>query len=77
MEESSSLTSNRSGSMTVIETNIERVLHDHLWPEIRLLRNKINELEAQAQELSERESMLVRIAEAAGITEGYTPDPRD
>lgn len=66
-----------SKSMTIQETNIERVLHDHLWPEIRLIQAKKSELQAAIDALSERESKLVRVAEAAGITEGYTSDPRD
>ena len=63
--------------MTVMETNIERVLHDHLWPEIRLLETRINELRVQAVELEERKAMLLRVAEASNINESYVPDPRD
>lgn len=63
--------------MTIQETNIERALQDHLWKEIRLLEEKQAELDKQSLALAEREAMLRRVAEAAGITEGYTPDPRD
>lgn len=52
----------------VIETNIERILEDHLFNEIHALDDKIEELSETITMLLERKNKLFDIARAAGIT---------
>lgn len=56
----------------VIETNIERILEDHLFVEIDKVDSRIGELYEQIGILEARKHKLLRIAEAAGIE----PDSR-
>lgn len=49
--------------------NIERMLQDHLWNEIHALQDKQAELQQTMTALHEREELLRRIADAAGISE--------
>ena len=51
--------------MTVQETNIERILEDHLQPEIDLLHAKIRSLQEEIDLLFIRKNKLLRIQEAA------------
>ncbi len=51
------------------ETNIENILQENLWKEIRLLDKKSLELTRLQDELSERRMKLHNIALAAGIHE--------
>lgn len=57
-------------SMTspVIETNIERILQDHLWDEVELLENRISDLLQDVAQLEARKIKLEEIAKAAGIS---------
>ena len=52
----------------VIETNIERILEDHLLDEIIAINNKIMELNESVMAYKERKEKLMNIAHAAGIT---------
>jgi hypothetical protein len=51
----------------VIETNIERILEDHLFHEIDKVDSRIGEMYEQIAILEARKAKLLRIAEAAGI----------
>jgi hypothetical protein len=51
----------------VIETNIERILEDHIFTEIDGLMEKIKEYQAQISALEARKERLVRIAKAAEL----------
>ena len=63
-------TTNPKQTMTnpVIETNIERILEDHLFNEIHALDAKIEELSETITMLLARKTKLFDIAYAAGIT---------
>ena len=56
----------------IIETNIERILQDTLWDEVKLLSKRIEDLQQEIDCLSARREKLVSIAEAAEI-----PPPED
>jgi len=62
-----------TGPSLIQNHNIERVLGDHLWDEVRATRERIADLSAQVAALGEREQRLVRIAEAADIPEPFIP----
>lgn len=51
----------------VQETNIERILEDHLWDEVRLITDEIAKLQDTIEQLAQRKSKLMRIAEAADL----------
>lgn len=51
----------------VIETNIERILEDHLFVEIDGLTAKINEYKDQIAMLEARKEKLIRVAQAAEL----------
>lgn len=51
----------------VIETNIERILQDHLFDEVDKITQRMGELREQLLFLEARKEKLLRIAEAAGI----------
>ena len=53
---------------TILETNIERILEDHLWNEVGLINTKIKSLTEEIDELVIRKDKLIKIAEAANIT---------
>jgi hypothetical protein len=56
----------------VQETNIERILEDHLAPEIDAVNVKIKDLMDQVTQLELRKARLLRIAAAAELhIEGY------
>jgi len=57
----------------VIETNIERILEDHLFHEIDKVDSRIGEMYEQIAILEARKAKLLRIADAAGIE----PDSRN
>lgn len=52
----------------VIETNIERILEDHLFNEIAAINNKLTELHDTTNAYIARRTKLLNIADAAGIT---------
>lgn len=52
---------------TIIETNIERILEDHLWEEVRLLEEKVELLKSEIDTLVQRKEKLISIASAAEI----------
>jgi len=56
----------------VQETAIEKILEDHLWNEIFLLREKSKELMKQVSALDTRRKMFEEIASVAGIDEPPT-----
>jgi hypothetical protein len=47
--------------------NIEKLLEDHLWNEVCLIRKEITKLEEKISGLREREERLIRIGNAALI----------
>ena len=51
----------------IIETNIERILHDHLFTEIEAIEDKIKELQEDIQTFEKRKTKLLNIAAAAEI----------
>ena len=51
----------------IIETNIERMLEDHLWPEIIGLEERIADLQKSIEVLSDRRLKLINIANSAHI----------
>lgn len=51
----------------VIETNIERILEDHIFVEIDGLTTKINEYQEQITALEARKQRLIRVAQAAEL----------
>lgn len=51
----------------VQETNIERILADHLGPEIEAVEDRIKSLMEQVTQLEVRKARLLRIAAAAEI----------
>lgn len=51
----------------VQETNIERILEDHLWKEIDAIRARITDLKQEIEVLALREKKLIDIANAADI----------
>ena len=51
----------------IIETNIERILEDHLFVEVDAIQNRIDNLTYEINALEERKAKLLRIAEAADI----------
>jgi hypothetical protein len=53
----------------VIETNIERILEDHLFNEINALTERIHELADTIEALEARKKKLYNIAHAAQITQ--------
>jgi len=56
-------------SPLIIETNVEKILEDHLWPEVFLLETEICKLQFRIDELKNRQAKLVKIAAAAEIPE--------
>ncbi len=52
---------------TIIETNIERILEDHLWNEVELLDNEVKKLQETIDLLNERKAKLIKIASAAEL----------
>lgn len=52
----------------VIETNIERILEDHLLNEVEAVSKRITELNEDIITLEARRKKLLNIADAAGIT---------
>ena len=52
---------------TIIETNIERILEDHLWNEVELLDNEVKKLQETIDLLNERKAKLIKIANAAEL----------
>lgn len=52
---------------TIIETNIERILEDHLWNEVELLDNEVKKLQETIDLLNERKEKLIKIASAAEL----------
>jgi hypothetical protein len=51
----------------IIETNIERMLEDHLWPEIIGIEARIAELQNSINVLSDRRLKLINISDSANI----------
>ncbi len=51
----------------VQETNIERILEDHLWSEISMIEAEIAKIMSAVSLLEERREKLIKIAEAANI----------
>ena len=51
----------------VIETNIERILQDHLYNEVQAVVDKIAELNETISLFEARHKKLCKIAEVAGI----------
>lgn len=52
----------------IIETNIERILEDHLPEEVKLLEQRIQDLQQDIMILEDRRKKLLRIGEVAGIS---------
>lgn len=63
---------NKTMTNPVIETNIERILEDHLFVEIGKVDTRIGELYEQIGILEARKTKLLRIADAAGIEPNST-----
>jgi len=51
----------------VQNTNIERILEDHLWDEVAAIEARISDLQAEIDALDKRREKLEDIANAAGI----------
>jgi hypothetical protein len=51
----------------IIETNIERILEDHIFIEIDGLTKKIGEYQEQIDALQARKEKLIRVAHAAEL----------
>lgn len=54
-------------SPLILETNIEKILEDHLSPEIELIDQKLTEIEEARQKYLDRRERLVKLAEVMGI----------
>lgn len=52
----------------IIETNIERILEDHLFVEVDAIEARIKEYQENIDALRERMTKLLNIADAAGIS---------
>lgn len=53
--------------MTILETNIERILADTLWQEVHLIEAEMKKLSILTEELLARKDKLEKIAHAAEL----------